>query len=271
MLAEFSDAGFPPIVREFDAKITGSAKIAGSARWRYGFVQVRRDPETDTWEEVDGGFSGTTSEFYALNREESANTATNAFGYTAEDTELTAHPEYEAFPVPTGRIVRMTLERAKDFTLCPTFDGANLIDGVCPEPESPLLSGSGDAETDALVVDITLTGADTWYDGPSVALAAGTWMVIAHATWHRSGETAAAVEAGARIVAGSTVYASVQQTTPELAEATVSLSLSAIVLLDEPTTLTLQAISSVGGAVLKARTPRNPSGDTATILSAARV
>ena len=39
----------------------------------------------------------------------------------------------------------------------------------------------------ALGADVAMTDADTWYDGPSVALSAGTWLLVGHVLYDGNG------------------------------------------------------------------------------------
>ena len=114
-----------------------------------------------------------------------------------------------------------------------------------------------------------MPAANTWYDGPSVALDAGTWLVMASATLGRTTTTAG--HYNIRISTGTTHYASVQQYHASVANNWAALSCNAIVTLASTTTIKLQAAGTITSDVLKAATANNSSGNNATGLVAVRI
>ena len=120
-----------------------------------------------------------------------------------------------------------------------------------------------------LAADVAMTNANTWYNGPSVSLAAGTWLVMASATVGRTGTTAG--HYNVRISDSVTHYASVQQYHASVANNWAALSCNAIITLASTTTIYLQANGSIAADVLKAATPQNASGNNATGIVAVRV
>jgi hypothetical protein len=120
-----------------------------------------------------------------------------------------------------------------------------------------------------LATDVTMTSANTWYDGPSLSLAAGTWLIMASATIGRTGTTAGSYNI--RISTGTTHYASVQQYHASVANNWAALSCNAIVSLGATTTIKLQAAGTVASDVLKAATPNSASGSNATGLVAVKI
>ena len=120
-----------------------------------------------------------------------------------------------------------------------------------------------------LASDVSMASANTWYNGPSVSLAAGTWLVMASATVGRTATTAG--HYNVRISDGLTHYASVQQYHASVANNWAALSCNAIITLASTTTILLQAAGSIKLAVLKATTPNNGSGANATGIGAVKI
>lgn len=125
----------------------------------------------------------------------------------------------------------------------------------------------------ALGVDVQMPTANTWYDGPSIVLPAGKWMVSAFLTHVRATTTAAFVYGRITNGAASTHYASSQGYHPSLTNSGVPLSMAAIIDLAAETTIKLQAATSVGSAssLIKAAMTANGSGNNATQIVAVRV
>jgi hypothetical protein len=124
----------------------------------------------------------------------------------------------------------------------------------------------------ALTTDVAMPTSNTWVNGPSAALSAGTWLVQAHVTFVRAG--AAATTWFARISNGSsTYYASTQTYSESLAGISRSVTLTAIVTLPTATTIILQGTTNNGaaGAVMKAALTSNGAGNNATQMTVIRV
>jgi hypothetical protein len=120
----------------------------------------------------------------------------------------------------------------------------------------------------SLGADVPLGSANTWYDGPSVSLAAGTWLLLAHITVH---DTAAAARFTARLWDGSSVAASAEATTVG-ASLPGTLALAAVVTPGGTTTYTgTVANATDGSGVLLAACPDNGAGNTASSLCAVRL
>lgn len=120
-----------------------------------------------------------------------------------------------------------------------------------------------------LATDVAMANANAWYNGPSVSLAAGTWLVMASATVGRTATTAG--NYNIRISDGLTNYASVQQYHASVANNWAALSCNAIITLASTTTILLQANGSIAADVLKATTPNNSSGANATGIVAVKI
>lgn len=134
-----------------------------------------------------------------------------------------------------------------------------------------LVSELSKSYSDSLVADVGMPSSDTWYDGPSVTLPAGKYLVNAHMTQIRNTTTAEHVYA--RISDGTNHYASTQMYHASAANTGVSLSLVAIIELEEETTIKLQGATSAGlaGSAMKAAMIANNSGNTATTITAVKV
>ena len=108
-----------------------------------------------------------------------------------------------------------------------------------------------------LGADVTLTTANTWYDGPSLSLTAATWLLIASVELSALGTI--------KIWDGTTAYGSGET----IDEGTV-VALGRVTL-GSTTTIKVSASCWVGGTVMKAATPANSAGNNATSLVAIAV
>jgi hypothetical protein len=120
-----------------------------------------------------------------------------------------------------------------------------------------------------LASNLTMSAANTWYTGPQVTLASGTWLVMASATIGRTATTAG--HYNIRISNGLTHYASVQQYHASVAANYAALSCNAIITLTASTTIGLYASGTIAADVLYAATPNNTSGNTATGIVAIKI
>jgi hypothetical protein len=132
-------------------------------------------------------------------------------------------------------------------------------------------SGSITNTESALSANVQLAVSNTWYDGPGVSLAAGTWLVIGHITHQRTTTTASQVFA--RITDGTTHYASTQYYHASVSNISGNLSMSSIVTLASTTTILLQAATSAGAtsSLMRAATSANSSGNNATKITAIKL
>lgn len=138
---------------------------------------------------------------------------------------------------------------------------------LAPTPIVPVLTSA----SATLAADVTLTSSGTWYDGPSLLLAAGTWLVTAHITLAKTATTA--ITYFSRISTGATHYASSQQYQASVANHSTHLALTALVTIADSTTVKIQSTSNAGAAsvAMKAATTINNSGNNATTITAVRV
>ena len=136
---------------------------------------------------------------------------------------------------------------------------------------SPSTSGTITSLAAALSANVSLTTTATWYDGPSVSLVAGTWLVIGRITHVRSATTAETIYA--RLGDGTNHYASTQFYHASVTGTGVVLPLNAVITLAATTTIKLQATSSAGASTstMLAATTANGSGNNATNIIAIRL
>lgn len=121
----------------------------------------------------------------------------------------------------------------------------------------------------ALAADVTCTTAGTWYDGPSVTLAPGTWLLTGQLTMGKPAATADVMYG--RLSTGSVHYASAQAHCPATNPHAATMQLQAVVVLTAATTIKLQGTSSVVSALIKAALTANGAGNNATMLQAVRL
>ncbi len=123
----------------------------------------------------------------------------------------------------------------------------------------------------ALSADVQLTTSNTFFDGPSVTLAAGTWLLSAQAQYQKTTTTASQVTV--RLHDGVNTIADQNKYHASLNGITLGFHLSDIVVLAAPATITLQMATTVGNAasLMKAQAPNNGSGANATIINAVRL
>jgi len=124
------------------AKITGSTKISGVARWKYSFAEVLRDADTSAmtgtmFSERTGGItSGAASlaDYRATNVLEAANTNALWYGVAvqgAQGTQLVSNDAFNVQPVPNNTVVEMTITRSRGGNAFAYFSAPNPVDGNC--------------------------------------------------------------------------------------------------------------------------------------------
>lgn len=122
-----------------------------------------------------------------------------------------------------------------------------------------------------LAADVQLATSNTFYDGPSLTLGAGTWLIKAKAQYLKTTTTASHVTA--RLHDGTNTLDDVTQYHANVTNVALGFSLFRIVTLTAPTIIKLQMATNVGvaTALMKATAPNNGSGNNATRLSAVRI
>lgn len=125
-----------------------------------------------------------------------------------------------------------------------------------------------------LTSDVSLTADNTWTDAVTLALAAGTWMITSQITMQR--QVTKATTFMGRISDGTTHYASGQQYQPSAATNNgTTITMHRVITLTSATTIRLQGLCTSGANGtdnrIIAQLSSNASGDTATILTAAKM
>jgi hypothetical protein len=124
--------------------------------------------------------------------------------------------------------------------------------------------------SNALSADVVMTNAGTWYDGPSISLPAGTWMIDSCVTVQK-GAVSGVGDLSARITNGTTHYASSEATWNTRSASMTSISLSTRITLASTTTIKVQAVSTFAASAIKAATIYQASGNNASNINAVRV
>ena len=148
-----------------------------------------------------------------------------------------------------------------------TYNGTNWVNAAAP-------SGGGGSLTSSqasLATDVQMPTSNTWYDGPSLSLGAGTWLINTHTTLARTATTA--LTYFNRVTTGTVHYASSSQYQASVANHTVSIGLSAVITLASTTTIKIQSTSNAGATsvLMKAATLANGSGNNATQITAVKI
>jgi hypothetical protein len=122
-----------------------------------------------------------------------------------------------------------------------------------------------------LAADVSLAVTGTWYNGPSIDLPAGTWLVIGNTTVGRTATTA--IKYVARLSTGTVHYASAETYMASTANHWCEMTLHSVVVVASTTTVRLQATTTAGAAtnLMKKSTADHGSGDNATQITAIRL
>jgi hypothetical protein len=127
--------------------------------------------------------------------------------------------------------------------------------------------------SNALGADVTMTTAFTYYDGPSVTLAAGTWMVQGTITAYTT-STTSAVMVACKLWDGTTISSSTGASSGAVAVAAqrlMTMSLQGIVSPASPTTYKISCTSTVNSQVIRASLPSGGTGNTTSTVWAFRL
>lgn len=148
--------------------------------------------------------------------------------------------------------------------------GSNGDHLVANSAQSTGLQWVGGTVDATLSGDVTMTSANTAYDGPSASFAAGTWLIGFQAGAYPSSSTGQTQDLTIRLWDGTTTYGEASQSFPaNTSSATLALSCAgfAIVTLGSTTTLKLTAYSIRAGGTLK----REVADNSATSHTATRL
>jgi hypothetical protein len=119
-----------------------------------------------------------------------------------------------------------------------------------------------------LTADVTMTTANTFYDGPSLALGAGTWLCWAVLQL----QVGSATPVQGKIWDGTTTYGSNETTQGFGGSEPIGLSLVSVpIVLAATTTIKASASSGVNTSFIKAQMVHNAAGNTATTLVALKI
>jgi hypothetical protein len=136
---------------------------------------------------------------------------------------------------------------------------------------TPPGGGTITSATGILGADVPLPASNTFYDGPSVSLSAGTWLVVTQASYSRS--VTGVSQVTVRLTDGTTHHASQCTYHGSTGSTALGFSLCAIVTLGATTTLKLQMATTSGSVdcAMRAAAVANGSGANATQINAIRL
>lgn len=122
-----------------------------------------------------------------------------------------------------------------------------------------------------LAADVQMPTSNTFVTGPAITLSAGTWLVTSQAQYQRTAITAAQVTA--RMRSGGTVIATQNINHASLSGSTLAFALVDIIAVTDGTVVDLQMATNAGSttSLMKAASPNNGSGNTATRICAIRL
>lgn len=131
---------------------------------------------------------------------------------------------------------------------------------------SPAAAGLNHASA-FLSANVSMPSAGTYYGGPSLLLAAGTWLVLAGIVYYNG---TANGQVTAKIWDGTTAATS-QQGSISTTGSPTGITLAALVTLTTTTTYKISVAGSSGGGALQAATLDNPAGNTACWIVAVQI
>lgn len=124
-----------------------------------------------------------------------------------------------------------------------------------------------------LAGDVTMTTAGTWYDGPSVSLVAGTWLVTCNCEFQPVTVNTQAFYARLMEAGGPTYYDERLMSSPTSSSSgEFAVPLAAIVVLGSPTTVKMQGTSARNGdKIIRDMLANSQSTHTGTHMIAVRL
>lgn len=137
-----------------------------------------------------------------------------------------------------------------------------------------VVKGVLDVKHAKLGTDVNITADNTWADGPSLSLSAGSWLVMALVTLQKTATTEVIWQARLTNAAASTHYAETGANSASVANQGVALTMVTLIVLESTTTVKIQATTSSGRSTttnIKAQLAANGSANTATQITAIRV
>src|SRR5579859_1335289 len=146
-------------------------------------------------------------------------------------------------------------------------DGGALTDGWIAYKLTVVQIGGSTTVTNSLAADVTMTNANQFYDGPSVVVGPGNWLLVGQVVTTDTGGTSTA---SAKLWDGTTNFAS--SGSGILASSYVTLPVSAFVTTTAAsTTFKISVANTSAGRAIKAALPNNAAGNTASTLTAVSV
>ncbi len=115
--------------------------------------------------------------------------------------------------------------------------------------------------------NVNLSSTTTYFDGPSLSLAAGTWLITAAVTCSSSGGATSFV---AKLWDGTTVYAS-GEADSRAGTRGATVHIHAIVVLASTTTVKVSATSDDTASIMRTNTSIQGSGNNATYINAVKL
>jgi len=128
-------------------------------------------------------------------------------------------------------------------------------------------SSSLTSQSSDLGSNVTMTNANTYYDGPSITLAAGTWLIIAQVTIEDGASTGG--RNTAKLWDGTTVSSSLESTAPT--GGTTSMTVSGVVAPTGSTAYKVSVASSQNLHSIRATAPTNSAGTNASHITAVKI
>ncbi len=135
-----------------------------------------------------------------------------------------------------------------DFSSAEALDGAETI--LVRQAAVTRVAALGDifpaALSANLAADVALVSSGVWYDGPSLLLGPGVWLLIGRVNHSRSTTTAATV--AVRLFDGAASLAGTTQYHPSIATVSMTIPVTTLITVTTTTTVTLQAVTNYGAS-----------------------
>jgi hypothetical protein len=123
------------------------------------------------------------------------------------------------------------------------------------------------SQSSNLASNVNMASSNTFYDGPTITLAAGTWLIVGQVTIEDGGSSGG--RNTAKLWDGTTVSSSLESTAP--VGGTTSMTLSGIVVPAGSTTYKVSVASSQAGHDIRSTAPTNSAGANASHISAVKI
>lgn len=151
-----------------------------------------------------------------------------------------------------------------------TMAATSFANATHSHTSSDLVITTGHAKLSGNVV---MTNANQFYDGPSLSLVAGTWLIMAYATVGRAAATSTAYTMRLADGTAAAFYGAAQYTGPSLNPHYITIPIITAVVLGLTTTVKIQVAANQTSASILATPTLNATGLTnmATQISAIRV